>query len=385
MTSATTPNPQPDDADRRSWLASVRRIVVKVGSRVLVDESNGLDEAHIAELVRQIAAVRESGREVALVSSGAIAAGLPALGLKRRPRDLPSLQAAAALGQARLIELYRDLFAVRGVAVGQVLLTHDDMRSRERHLNARNTLNRLLEAGAVPIVNENDTVAVDEIRVGDNDRLGALVGHLVRADLVIILSSIDGLHAAPPETGAPLVPRVTEITPEVRAMAKGKGSDVAVGGMATKLDAADMVMRAGEYMVIAHGREPDVLLRLMAGEALGTVFEPRPTRIGGRKRWIAFFERPAGKLFVDDGAAAALRKRGKSLLPAGVRTVEGMFKRGDVVSVVDESSAEIARGLVNYGADDLRLIAGRKTSEIERILGRREHDEVIHCDNMTLA
>lgn len=370
----------------RDWVGAVRRIVVKVGSRSLVTASNALDEAQVRELVRQIAALVAGKRQVVLVSSGAIAAGLPDLRLAKRPRDLPSLQAAAALGQARLIELYRDLFAEHAIPVGQVLLTHADIDQRERHLNARNTLNRLLEAGAVPVVNENDTVAVDEIRFGDNDRLSAMVAALVRAELVILLTTVDGLYDAPPEKGGRLVPRVSEVSAAVRAMAGvAPGGDIAVGGMKTKLDAAEMVTRSGERLIIAGAREKDVLPRLLSGEPLGTVFEPRPERLRGRERWIAFFQKTRGTLRIDAGAATALRDRGKSLLAAGVREVTGAFGPGEVVGVIDEAGVELARGLVNYGADDLRKIAGRKSAEIEQILGRREYDEVVHRDNMVLA
>ncbi|MCB9838008.1 MAG: glutamate 5-kinase [Phycisphaeraceae bacterium] len=369
----------------REWVDGVRRVVVKVGSRLLVDERHQLDESRIASLVEQIVRVRQGGRQVVLVSSGAIAAGLPDLGLAKRPKDLPSLQAAAALGQARLIEIYRDRFAEHGVAVGQALLTHADLRDRDRHLNARHALNRLLEAGALPIINENDTVAVDEIRVGDNDQLSALVGNLVRADLVVLLTTVGGLYTAPPERGGSLIPRVGAVTAEIRAMAGDSGDGVGTGGMRTKLDAAEICARGGERLVICDGREPDVLSRLLEGEALGTVFEPSAASMAGRKRWIAFFQKPAGSVTIDDGAVAAIRDKGGSLLAIGVRRVEGAFRHGDLVHVRDERGVEVARGLVNYSSSDLEQIAGRRSAEIASLLGACEYDEVIHRDNLALG
>lgn len=374
-------------ATPRSWAPGVRRVVVKVGSRSLVDASNRLDVPRIEALVDQIARVRKDAqpRSVVLVSSGAIAAGLPDLGLAKRPKDLPSLQAAAAVGQARLVEIYRHLFAARAVAVAQVLLTHADVEERERHLNASNTLNRLLEGGVVPVVNENDTVAVDEIRFGDNDRLAAMVAGLVQAELTILLTTADGFYTRDPKKGGEKIERVDAITPEVRAMAGGAGDAVATGGMRTKLDAAEMVMRSGERLVIASAAEPDVLPRILAGEPLGTVFEPpRASKLRGRERWIAFYQRPCGTIRVDAGAAKALREKRTSLLPIGVRGVSGDFERGDTVSIVDDAGAEVARGLTNYALADVARIAGKKTSEIEAALGVREYDEVVHRDNMVV-
>ena len=352
---------------------------------MLVDDSYRLDESRIALLVGQIVRVRESGRQVVLVSSGAIAAGLPDLKLDRRPTDLPSLQAAAAMGQARLIELYRDLFGAHGVAVGQALLTHGDLRDRDRHLNARNALNRMLEAGAVPIVNENDTVAVDEIRVGDNDQLSALVGNLVRADLVALFTTVDGLYTAHPDRGGVLVPSVEAVTGAVRAMADGPGDGVGTGGMRTKLDAAEICLRGGERLVIANGYEPDALVRLLDGEPLGTVFESAGDPMGGRKRWIAFFQKPSGTVTVDEGAARAMRERGGSLLAIGVIGVEGGFARGDLVSVQGPGGDEIARGLVNYSSADLTRIIGKRSDEIAAVLGSCEYGEVVHRDNLVLG
>lgn len=374
----------------RTWVGSVRRLVVKIGSSSLVDERNRLDEPQVKALADQLATLRESGIEVICVSSGAVAAGLNSLNFSRRPDDLPSLQAAASTGQARLIGLYRDIFAQHEIPIGQVLLSHADLRSRERHLNARNTLSRLLQCGAVPIINENDTVAVDEIRVGDNDILSALVACLVRADLLILLTSADGLLSATPgrnaqtDDEATVIPLIESITPDIRALAGESTSPIATGGMKSKLNAVDMVTRAGERAVIACGRTERVLMRLMRGERLGSLFQPRPTKMRGRQRWIAFFDHPQGELYLDAGAASAVRDRGSSLLAIGITSITGSFSRGMPVRLIDPDGNEFARGLVNYPADELQRIRGKKSGQIESILGRREYDEVVHRDNLTL-
>lgn len=373
------------DSDDRAWIRSTGRVVVKIGSRVLVDEQNALDVRQVENLVGQMAAVQSSGRQVICVTSGAVAAGLHELGLADRPDDLPSLQAAAAIGQARLIELYRQQFAARGFHAAQVLLTHPDLRSRERHLNARNTLHRLLDVGVIPVVNENDTVSVDEIRFGDNDRLSALVANLVHADVLVLLTITDGLLTASPEDGGALVPLVEQVTDATHAVAGSAGSNISRGGMRTKVQAAEMVTRSGEWAVIANGRTERVLQRLFAGEALGTVFRPHMQKMRGRKRWIAFFEHPSGNVSIDHGAAQALRQRGSSLLAAGVISVVGEFERGDCVRILDAGGAEIARGLVNYAAADLARIAGRRSDQIADVLGSADYGEVIHRDNLTLV
>ena len=374
---------QPPSSTRR--LDDIRRVVIKIGSRILVDENQMLDEDRVASIAGQLAKVRSQGREVICVSSGAIAAGLRAVGCAARPRDLPTLQAAAAAGQARLIGLYRRLLAEHDLEVAQVLLTHADLRSRERHLNARNTFNRLFSAGMVAIVNENDTVAVDEIRVGDNDLLSALVACLVRADILILLTTADGLMTIPPNSGpGELVPRVERVTPEILAMAGDAGSDLATGGMRSKLEAVEMVTRAGERAVIANGHEPDVVCRIVAGEPLGTMFEPSPRKLAGRKRWIAFFDHPRGELEVDSGAARAVRDNGKSLLPVGVQAVRGTFGKGASVRIVDAEGIEIARALVNYSSNQLRRIIGRRSDKIVEILGTCEYEEAVHRDNLVL-
>ena len=373
-----------------AWVDDTRRVVVKIGSRVLVDESHMLDEPRVHALTRQMAALSAGGREVVCVSSGAIAAGLGDLGLSDRPRDLPSLQAAAAIGQSRLIGLYRHFFAEHGITAAQVLLTRADLQARSRHLNARNTFSRLLRAGVVPIVNENDTVAVDEIRVGDNDLLSALVACLVRADVLVMLTTVDGLMTRPPvasaggEAGGELVKVVDRITPETHAMAGESESDVATGGMRSKLQAAQMVTTAGERVVIANGRTPDVLTRIFEGDEVGTVFEPRPQRLEGRKRWIAFFDHPRGDIEIDAGATKAVRTDGRSLLAVGITAVRGTFDRGDPVRIVDPGGTEIGRALVNYPSDEVVRILGCRSGEIVKILGCCEYEEVVHRDNLVL-
>jgi len=373
------------DAAPRDWIRTVRRVVIKIGSRALVDEHHHLDPAQLEALTRQMAALQQAGRQVICVSSGAVAAGLGELGLTHRPGDLPALQAAAAVGQSRLIELYRRKFATCDCRAAQVLLTHPDLRSRERHLNARNTLHRLLDAGVIPIINENDTVSVDEIRFGDNDKLAALVTNLVHAELLMLLTVTDGLLTAPPEQGGQLIAQVDTITEEVFALAGDAGSSVSTGGMRSKVQAADIVTRSGEWAIIANGRHDNIVERLFAGEALGTVFTPRSQKMRGRKRWIAHFDHPAGAVHVDGGAAAALTERGASLLAAGLTHIEGDFHRGASVRILDTDGRELARGLVNYAAHDLRRIIGCRSEEIAGVLGACEFPEVIHRDNLALA
>jgi len=370
---------------RQEWAPRTRRLVVKIGSRILVNEHQGLDEARLASLVAQMAEQRKAGRQVVCVSSGAVAAGLRELGFKQRPSDLPSVQAAAAIGQARLMQVYRNLFAQHGFNVAQVLLTHADLRSRERHLNARNTFNTLLEHGIIPIVNENDTVSVEEIRFGDNDQLSALVAMLVQADLLLMLTTTEGLLTKPPEQAGELIPHVAKVTKEVTAIAGAPTSTLSLGGMRSKVLAAEMVTRAGERVVIANGYVDGVIGKVLAGEAIGTLFEPRTEKLGGRKRWIAFFDHPKGTIHIDAGAVTAMTAKGRSLLPVGVTSVEGSFGRGEPVRVLGPDGAEIGRGLVNFSADEVRRIAGQKSERIAEILGRHEYEEVVHRDNLVLA
>lgn len=283
------------------------------------------------------------------------------------------------------MHLYAAAFRGEGVEVGQILLTADDLKARSRHLNARNTIIALLDSGVVPIINENDTVSTDEIKFGDNDCLSALVANLVAADLLVILTDAQGLMTEDPKKGGgELIAEVARIGPEIEALAKGAGSDRGTGGMVSKLRAVKMVVFSGESAVIADGRERDILARIVRGEAVGTFFHPAKERMDGRKRWIAYFIKPKGKVVIDDGAVSAILRKGTSLLPSGIRGVSGDFKKGDTVSVVSTAGREVARGLTNYSASDLRLIGGRKTGEIKGILGRKDYDEAVHRDNLVL-
>jgi glutamate 5-kinase len=372
-------------ADARRALTKARRIVVKVGSNLVTAPGLGSDPDRIERLAADVAAIRHD-REVALVSSGAIATGMARLALAERPRSIPEKQAAAAVGQSALMWQYEIAFKRYGIAVGQVLLTAQDIGDRTRYLNARNTLLALLGFGVVPVVNENDTVAVEEIKVGDNDNLSALVASLIEADLLVLLTDVGGLYTADParQSGATKLDTVAEVTHEILAMAGTHGDGVSVGGMATKLQAAQKAAASGVPMVIASGRERGVLARILSGETVGTYFVPKADRLGARKRWIAFAVPPQGRLMVDAGAARALTRQGRSLLPSGVTAVDGEFAAGDVVAVVDGESREFARGLVNFDAGELRRIRGAKTQEIEPRLGYRSVDEVIHRDNLVI-
>jgi len=353
--------------------------VVKVGTMVLTDEGGDLDEAYIRDLAGQLSALRKEGHDVVLVTSGAIRAGRKILGLER-VRTLPESQAAAAVGQAALMNLYERAFAEHGIVVAQVLLTREDASDRKRYLNAKNTFATLFEHGVIPIVNENDTVATEEICFGDNDLLAALVAALVEADLLIMLSTVEGLLV-----GGRVVRRVERITPEIEEAAGGPASDEARGGMRSKVEAAKLATRCGIAVVVAHGREEGVVLRAARGEEVGTLFAPRGRRLDARRRWIAVGRKPRGRIVVHPEAVRRIVSEGKSLLPVGVLEVEGNFEAGDLVALVDERGREFARGLTNYASRELRLIAGRKTAEIPQILGREpNYDEVVHRDNMVV-
>ncbi|NQU10933.1 glutamate 5-kinase [bacterium] len=338
---------------RQELLGKAQRLVIKLGTGLLTDNANRLDEAKIAALADQVARLRADGREVAVVSSGAIAAGMAVLGLTRRPKQLAELQACAAIGQGKLMALYDEVFGRHGVHAGQVLLTHDDLKNRTRHLNARNTLLNLLERGIIPIINENDTVSVEEIKFGDNDRLAALAATLIDADLLVILSHVAGLLEADQ-----VVPLVPEITPAIVRLAGGTTRVTSVGGMISKIDAARIVTRAGIAMIIASGEQPDMLDRLRSGEDLGTLFVPRTPKLASRKRWIAFFQHTAGTLVVDDGARAALCAGGKSLLAKGIVAVRGEFGPDAVISICDQKEVEIARGLAKVASNRIDAKAG---------------------------
>ncbi|MDR1064016.1 MAG: glutamate 5-kinase [Azoarcus sp.] len=369
----------------RKHLREARRLVVKVGSALVTGNGAGLDHAAIDDWARQIAALRRGGREIALVSSGAIAAGMQKLGWKKRPSEMHRLQAAAAVGQMGLVEAYENIFARHGLATAQILLTHDDLADRNRYLNARSTVVTLLELGVVPIINENDTVVTDEIKFGDNDTLGALVANLIDADVLIILTDQRGLYTADPrrDANATLVEEGEAGDRRYEAMAGGAGTGIGKGGMLTKVFAARRAARSGAHTCIASGREPDVLSRLVAGDAAGTLLYASDSRLAARKQWLADHLQLAGALVIDAGAIAALRD-GRSLLPVGALQAQGDFRRGEAVACLDETGEEIARGLVNYGVSECRRILRKPSAEIEAILGYVDTPELIHRDNLVV-
>ena len=372
-------------------LRDARRIVVKVGSSLVTNEGRGLDEAAIEEWSRQLAALvnGEDGvkREVIMVSSGAIAEGMKRLGWATRPTEVHELQAAAAVGQMGLAQMYETKLRGEGVPSAQVLLTHADLADRERYLNARTTLLTLLQLGVVPVINENDTVVVDEIRFGDNDTLGALVANLVEADALVILPDQRGLYSADPRknTDARFIDVAEAGNPELEAMAGGAGLSIGTGGMITKILAAKRAAGSGASTVIAWGREKDVLLRLTRGESIGTLLVANTHKMQARKQWIADHLQLRGSVTVDAGAVSKLRDEGKSLLPIGMITVEGDFSRGEVIAVRDENGVEIARGLASYASAEARLLCRKSSSEIESLLGYSAGPEMMHRDNMVVA
>ena len=363
-----------------------KRFVVKVGSTHVTNHGAGLDASAIARWASQVAKLRQAGKELVLVSSGAIAEGMQRLGWTRRPNAMHELQAAAAVGQMGLVQVYESCFRQHGLRTAQVLLTHADLADRQRYLNARSTLLTLLGLGIIPVINENDTVVTDEIRFGDNDTLAALVTNLVEADCLIILTDQQGLHTEDPRLNpsAALIQKAQAGEPRLEELAGGSQSAIAKGGMLTKVLAAKRAARSGARTVIASGNEPDVLLRLAAGEAIGTLLSAQTTPLAARKQWLADHLQVAGRLRLDAGAAKALRSGGKSLLPIGVKSVEGEFERGAVVACLSPEGVELARGLVNYNAQESRRIAGRPSSEIEAILGYVDEPELIHRDNLVV-
>ncbi len=367
-----------------SALAGARRIVVKVGSSLVTDEGRGLDHVALARWAEQIAKLVEEGRQVVLVSSGAIAEGLQRLGWSKRPKALHELQAAAAVGQMGLVQAYESVFRQHGLHAAQVLLTHEDLADRTRYLNARSTLVSLLGLRVVPVINENDTVSTDEIKLGDNDTLGALVTNLIEADCLVILTDQQGLYTADPRKNpdAEFVHEARAGDAELERMAGGAGSSVGTGGMLTKILAAKRAARSGAHTLIASGREPNVLLRLAQGELIGTQLIADKAALAARKQWMADHLQMRGRLVLDDGAARALAAGGKSLLPVGVKLVQGEFERGEVIACVDGHGQEVARGLVNYSAAEARRIAGRPSAEIEALLGYVDEPELIHRDNL---
>jgi len=369
-----------------SPIARAHRVVVKVGSTLVTNEGRGLDHNAVARWAGEIAALRESGRQIVLVSSGAIAEGMQRLGWSSRPHAIHELQAAAAVGQMGLVQAYERAFAQYRLRTAQVLLTHEDLADRRRYLNARTTLRTLLQLDVIPIINENDTVTTDEIRFGDNDTLGALVTNLIEADVLVLLTDQQGLYTADPrrDPAATLVREAQAGDPALEAMAGGTGSSIGRGGMLSKVLAAKRAARSGASTAIASGREPDVLTRLLRGELIGSLLVAPAQTLGARKQWLADHVQLAGRVRLDEGAARALIRDGKSLLPIGVLAVEGNFDRGEVVGCFAPDGREIARGLVNYGAQETSRILRKPSTEIESILGYVDEPELIHRDNLVL-
>lgn len=368
---------------RQSVLAAARHVVVKLGTQLLSNEEGKLDDAPVRRMAGQICKLKQRGIEVTLVSSGAIGAGCGELDLETRPSDVAALQAVAAVGQRKLMTVMHQAFARASkntLEVGQLLLTREDFDDRVRFLNIRNCIAQLHALNCIPVINENDTVGVEEIRFGDNDQLAALICNALRADALILLTVVDGLL-----DGEGKVIDLVESVTDSLAHAKQEKTKFGSGGMLTKLEAARLVTEAGELCVIANGREKNILPRLIDGEQLGTVFLPAKRRMDARQRWIGLTARPAGTIDVDEGAAQAVRERGKSLLASGVTTTTGQFARGDVVLIRDQRGLEVGRGLSNYTADELRLIRGKKSVEFEQLLGRKAYAEVVHRDNMVVG
>lgn len=376
------------DLVRQELAALANLVVVKVGTRVLTRENGTLNTDQIRSLALQIHQLREAGRQVVLISSGAVGAGMSQLGLTERPTALSQLQAVAAVGQTNLIEAYDSTFQSHGTHAAQVLLTAEDLSDRGRYLNVRNTLLALLEMNAVPIINENDTVAVDELMLtfGDNDRLAALVTNALRAPLLIILSDVEGLYdGSPADPASKVIHTVRQIDRSIESLVMDKTNSLSRGGMKSKLDAARMATKAGETVIIASGREPNVLPRLLDGEVLGTAFIAEGKSFSSLKRWIGYSAQPKGTLVLDDGACTAIVQEGRSLLPIGIADVQGTFVKGDVVRLCDRSGNEAARGLTNYDTEQVSKIKGLRTSQITEALGQCPYAEVIHRDNMAIT
>jgi glutamate 5-kinase len=368
----------------KSLLLNSKTLIVKVGSSLVTNNGEGLDRAAIAAWASQISTLVKQGKQIALVSSGAVAEGMLRLGWKKRPVEVNELQAAAAVGQMGLVQMYESCFAEHGLHTAQILLTHDDLRDRKRYLNARSTLKTLLDLKVIPIINENDTVVTEEIRFGDNDTLGALVANLIEADALVILTDQQGLYSADPrkDKDAKFINFETAGNLELEKMAGGAGSEIGSGGMLTKILAAKRAASSGAHTVIASGREANVLTRLSAGEAIGTHLQATQIKTLAKKQWLADHLRLGGSLVLDAGAVKVLKTDGKSLLPIGVIKVQGQFERGDVVACVDEENVEVARGIVNYNSLEAVRIMRKASSEIEKILGYVEESELIHRDNL---
>lgn len=371
----------------REALKKAKRIVIKVGTSTITYANGKRNFSQIDRLAREISDLQNQGKEMILVTSGAVAVGVDRMGLPGKPKTIPGKQAAAAVGQGVLMHTYEKFFADYGQIVAQVLITKTEAIDRHRYTNTRNTFMELMRQRVIPIVNENDVVALDELKIGDNDNMSALVAGIVDADLVIILSDVDGLYTANPQThpDAVIVPEVAEITPEIEASAGGVGSARGTGGMATKIQAAKAATSSGIHLVIASGTEKNAIIRVLQGEELGTLFVSRENRLQFRKRWLAFGAKIAGSIVVDDGCAKAIRKAGGcSILPAGVFAVQGEFLPGSTVSVIDKDAHELARGLVHYSSAELEQIKGCNSGEIANILGHKNFDEVIHRDDLVI-
>lgn len=364
----------------------MKRVVIKIGSNILAHDEEGLDIKRITSISREISDVQDKGYDVVLVSSGAIAAGMRKLGLKTKPKDIKQKQAAAAIGQSALMWAYERSFAKCGKKVAQVLLTQDDFADRKRYINSKNTLLTLLSYRVLPIVNENDTVSTDEIKFGDNDHLASLVASLIEAERLIILSDVDGLYSTDPKSDdqAVLIECVDAITPEIEERAGGAGSVVGTGGMYSKVLAAKRAVNHGIIVNIISGKKEGVLTDLMEGRRIGTLFKPGAEKLSSRKGWIAYGSRARGSLILDDGAVKALLERGKSLLPTGIVAIEGEFDIGDAVYCSDLRGKKIAKGLTNYSSSEIGKIRGKKTSQIEEILGYKYSDEAVHRDNLVI-
>jgi glutamate 5-kinase len=370
----------------KTILRTGNKIVVKIGTNLLADKEKGINLERMNEIAKNIASLQRRGKQVVLVSSGAIGAGVAALKMKGSPKTIPEKQATAAIGQPLLMEAYENAFRIQECTIAQILLTKDDFTNRARYLNAKNTFSALLEKGVVPVINENDTVAVEEIKLGDNDNLSALVANLIEADLLIILSDIDGLFSDDPTKNpdAELIPIVEKITPQLEKIAKSSKTELSTGGMITKIQAAKRCVSAGIAMIIANGKNPKALEEIFSGDFRGTLFLPAEKKLNVRKKWIGFVSHANGYIVVDDGAKNALLKKQKSLLPSGILEVHGEFKAHDTISVRDMEGTEIAKGVTGFSSMDLGKIKGKKTSELEKILNRKSCDEVIHRDNLVL-
>lgn len=371
---------------RNKYLKQVKRVVVKVGSSTLTHSSGFLNLNQIEKLVRQIADLHNQGIEIVLVTSGAIAAGVGKLGLKSKPTTIPEKQAAAAIGQGILLHMYEKMFSEYGKIAAQILITKDDVSNRTRFLNARNTFFSLFEKGAITVVNENDAIIVDEIKFGDNDTLSAIVASLIEADLLILLSDIDGLYDSNPRTNpnAKLIREVEEITEEIEKSAEGAGTSLGTGGMTTKISAARIATSAGISMVIVNGSNDSILRDVVNIKEVGTFFAPNESPLQLRKHWITFNTDIKGTLMIDDGAIEAVTNEHKSLLPSGVLSVEGFFNHGQIVSIINSNGKEIGRGITNYDSWEIEQIKSLKTDEIEDKLGYKNYDEIIHCNNLSI-